>query len=326
MNVYDNDFSDEFNESQGSFEQRAIRNIAPAFANNNISVEYNNNDFNDSEGDSSGQSSDGEIAYKRKLSRSDHSLRQIKRKQEKQRSIPRKRADFLQDFDEAQLKAYERYVLAQFKYKDEASIEKERKSTIESLIPGTKFYFHLFFLDLAKKKRKIEDFTDEEKKLWDKFDESFGTSIQFYEAETAFRVINKIEDELPKDVGSATTDQDIYKIEEVVTYLRRFYLGGTYSTHHSKPEFLDPAFDHSSSQSGDEADENAKARPNSDISRVIGFLKPEDRLARKRQYLKGVTSETSYLSDEIVGGYEEDLDWSLVKHPQLVFSYAQNLI
>jgi len=33
---------------------------------------------------------------------------------------------------------------------------------INSLIPGTKYYYHLYFLNVIKKGKEIHDFTEEE--------------------------------------------------------------------------------------------------------------------------------------------------------------------
>jgi hypothetical protein len=65
------------------------------------------------------------------------------------RAIPDHRID--DSFDKDTIEAYERYVLAQFRFKDTESIEKERKAAIESLIPGSINFCHLYFLDLAKR-------------------------------------------------------------------------------------------------------------------------------------------------------------------------------
>ena len=64
------------------------------------------------------------------------------------------------------LQAYERYVMAQFKFQDKSDIEKERAKAIETLIPGTIHYFHLYFLNLVKTKRTRKEWTKEQKDLW----------------------------------------------------------------------------------------------------------------------------------------------------------------
>ena len=64
------------------------------------------------------------------------------------------------------MEAYERYILAQFKFSDPAKIDEERASAIDSLIPGTKHYYHLYFLNLVKKQKELHDFTEEEAKLY----------------------------------------------------------------------------------------------------------------------------------------------------------------
>ena len=124
--------------------------------------------------------------------------------------------------DQTVLEAYERYVLAQFKHTDEDKIEKERASAIESLIPGTVNYFHLFFLDLVKKKKTIDEFTDEEIKLYNIFEEKYGTTTQFTEIETWVLVVNRIEG-LPR-VNSDTNAEDIGQNIDVIEYLYDNYI------------------------------------------------------------------------------------------------------
>ena len=70
------------------------------------------------------------------------------------------------NLDKSTLEAYERYVLAQFKFTTPDKIEGERKAAIESMIPGTIHFYHLFFLDLVKQKKKLDDFSAEEKELY----------------------------------------------------------------------------------------------------------------------------------------------------------------
>ena len=53
-------------------------------------------------------------------------------------------------------------------------IAKERSAAIESLIPGTVNYYHLFFLDLVKNKKTFNDFSEEEKKMYKTFEEKHG--------------------------------------------------------------------------------------------------------------------------------------------------------
>ena len=77
-----------------------------------------------------------------------------------------------QNFENSQLQAYERYVMAQFK--DPSKAEEERQSAIQSLIPGTLHFYHLYFLDQVKKGKKLKDFSKDDTKLWEKFDEKYG--------------------------------------------------------------------------------------------------------------------------------------------------------
>lgn len=69
-------------------------------------------------------------------------------------------------------------------FKNQNDIQSYKKKAIESLIPGTLYHYHLFFLDLVKTKKDINEFSKEEKELYDKFNKKFGKSTQFYEVET----------------------------------------------------------------------------------------------------------------------------------------------
>ena len=103
------------------------------------------------------------------------------------RTVPRNSMDVtdgsndyrLRGMDEATIEAYERYVLAQFKYSDVGEITKERNAAINSLIPGTINYYHLFFLDLVKNKKTFNDFSEEEKKMYKTFEKKHGKQDKF---------------------------------------------------------------------------------------------------------------------------------------------------
>ena len=53
------------------------------------------------------------------------------------------------------------------------------------MIPGTLYYFHLYFIDLAKTK-EFDDFTEDEKSLYSKFEKKFNNTQEFQEVEIAF--------------------------------------------------------------------------------------------------------------------------------------------
>lgn len=107
--------------------------------------------------------------------------------------------------DKQTLHAYERYVLAQFKFATEDQIRAERQDAILSLIPGTLNYYHLFFLDLVKHKKKISDFSKEETKQYKQFNEQHGQTKQFYEIEMWLLLLNRL-DELPKVNAQSSAD------------------------------------------------------------------------------------------------------------------------
>ena len=53
------------------------------------------------------------------------------------------------------------------------------------MIPGTLYYFHLYFIDLAKTKQ-FDDLTEDEKSLYSKFEKKFNNTREFQEVEIAF--------------------------------------------------------------------------------------------------------------------------------------------
>lgn len=72
------------------------------------------------------------------------------------------------DIDRSTFLAYEKYVLAQFLPQAEA--EKQRTEALESLIPGTVCFYHLYFLDLLKKGVKLEEATADQIQMYQKFE------------------------------------------------------------------------------------------------------------------------------------------------------------
>ena len=95
--------------------------------------------------------------------------------------------------------------MAQFKFKDEAKIRQEKNEAIESLIPGTVYYFHLYFLDLMETKKKVDQFNEEDAKLWKQFQKKHGLTAHFYEVETQFNLLCKLEEEVPSTVSAETS-------------------------------------------------------------------------------------------------------------------------
>ena len=197
-------FSEEFNDVP-MMQQMMNNNYVPMQMMNNVDMPMqmmnyaNDIDFeNDSFEQRNDDNDDEGLSME---SRSDHRgaklLVQEQIIKKKIRSIPLNASRTL---NEQALKGYEKYVLAQFKFSTEAEILAERKAAIESLIPGTKAYFHLYFLDLVKQTRSMDKFTEEDKQLWERFDEKFGTTSEFYDVETQLLVLNRLEDKLPSDI------------------------------------------------------------------------------------------------------------------------------
>lgn len=112
--------------------------------------------------------------------------------------------------------------MAQFKFQDKSDIEQERAKAIETLIPGTIHYFHLYFLNLVKTKRTRKEWTKEQKDLWLQFDERFGTSEEFYEVETWLNVIHPLE-ALP-EASEDLSKQDQKNYMSMIEYIKKYYM------------------------------------------------------------------------------------------------------
>ena len=126
------------------------------------------------------------------------------------------------NLDRPTLEAFERYVMAQFRFGDAKSIQEERQAAIDSLIPGTLNYYHLFFLDLGKTKKKVELFTPDELKLWAGFKEKHGKTSQFMEVEMLFLVLNRLD--LLDGINDKTSNEEIQKNLDLIEYIFNQYV------------------------------------------------------------------------------------------------------
>ena len=75
---------------------------------------------------------------------------EVMKKSVEERRAPPNRFFTSPKLDQSTFEAYERYVMAQFRFTDATEAESERREAIESLIPGTVGYYHLYFLDLHR--------------------------------------------------------------------------------------------------------------------------------------------------------------------------------
>lgn len=174
------------------------------------------------------------------------------------------------------------------------------------MIPGTVYYFHLYFLDLVKKKKTIDEFNDEQIKLYNIFEEKHGQSTQFSEIETWVLVTNRIEG-LPK-VNSETNEQDIEQNIDVIEYL--------YDTYVSKQEisYRKPAILQEDEIEGSSLVEENKAK-----SQTLDLQGKFDRalVAKKmeQKYLDEVTrlaktNKKPEIDNNIIG-FENEINWSI---------------
>ena len=53
-------------------------------------------------------------------------------------------------------------------------IEEERKIAIDSLVPGSLHYYHLYFLDLSKKFNNFSDLDLNQKEQFSRFELTYG--------------------------------------------------------------------------------------------------------------------------------------------------------
>jgi hypothetical protein len=94
----------------------------------------------------------------------------------------------------------------------------EQQKAIESLIPGSLYHYHLYFIHLSKQK-DFDELSAEDKELYAKFEEKFVKTPEFLEVETAFHVIRKLE-KLPKKADDdAMNDEKVKELLEIVDYI-----------------------------------------------------------------------------------------------------------
>ena len=120
--------------------------------------------------------------------------------------------------DKDTLQAYERYVFAQLRATNEEEKAQEMKAAIDSITKGTLYHMHLFFLDLAKRKKNQDMFTEEESVLFEKFKEQHGSTPEFNEIEVIYNLINQAE-ALPNQIDQSTSDDVIDNIISIVEFI-----------------------------------------------------------------------------------------------------------
>ena len=202
-----------------------------------------------------------------------------------------------------------------------ANAEEQRRSAIESLIPGTLHYYHLYFLDQVKRGKKLKDFSKDDKALWEKFDQKFGQTSQFYEVETWLNVLQPL-DEL----------KDFKKCKDMIKYLLDHYLphlknevdrhNRHYWSESNKPEHMRKDA-HESSHS--ESEDTATVSKKTEQFKYEDFFKSrEEILKQKQKWLDSntpSTKENSYIDTAGFRGFENDLNWKKTK-PKYVFEMA----
>ena len=223
----------------------------------------------------------------------------------KKRRIPESKQGV--KLDKQALQAYERYVVAQFRCSSAEEMAAERKQAIESLIPGTLDYYHLYFLDLVKQKKTLEEFSAQEKKMYQTFNSQFGQTAQFYEIEMRILLLNRLE-ELPR-VDQDASKEDIQANLELIEYLQENYLKQT-SGSAAKPDWIDDLRDEASD--GQASGHRAKHTHDfaADFSR-----------AKKTKEIMDSYSKHQRVDNWAVLGFENDVDWDQVL-PEQVYQHA----
>lgn len=210
--------------------------------------------------------------------------------------------------------AYEQYVMAPFRFGSDAEVDEHRRKAIESLIPGTLHYFHLYFLDLAKRGVTEERFDSEQAKMFAKFEKKHGTTPEFAEIDCWFSFIQKVEN------GGSTQDMDL--ATQVAEYLQEALdnvkpISEQVTLH--APEWLHDATE-TSSQSGEENQGKAQKQCTScNLSQGYDRQKRIDQIYEKYVKSKKLT-ELHKLAN-----LENEIDWTKFS-PAAAFEYAQWLI
>mmetsp|Transcript_11941 Transcript_11941/g.18430 ORF Transcript_11941/g.18430 Transcript_11941/m.18430 type:complete len:197 (-) Transcript_11941:6613-7203(-) len=166
-------------------------------------------------------------------------------------------------------------------------------------------YFHLYFLHLVKTKKAMAEWSEEETKLWKKFDEKFGETQQFYEVETQLLVLNKLE-QLPSTVTEDMSDAQVNQIIDVVEHIRAHYLET--DPFHSIPEvprFMTESVNQDSSQSETEDDRSHLGEKKSKLPELI----PYSRSDRLKSLQAEIDQQDEFMSANFQG-FEEELDWT----------------
>ena len=118
----------------------------------------------------------------------------------------------------------------------EQAVRDEQMKAIESLIPGTLFYYHLYFLHLAKQK-DFDKLSKNEASLYDKFKQHYERSMEFLEVETAFHVLRKME-KLPKTIDEKTSSKNIDSYLDLVEYIDKQINNHVYEHQPARPAFM----------------------------------------------------------------------------------------
>lgn len=122
------------------------------------------------------------------------------------------------DMERERANAYERYVMAQFRYpNDKEAMEKERRQAIESLTPGTEQHYHLYLLDLARTKSTLLELSESELLMFDRFKLHHPHSPLFQEVFMNF-TLNRL------DKADASSDDGIKVISEVLQEMEEIIL------------------------------------------------------------------------------------------------------
>jgi hypothetical protein len=202
-------------------------------------------------------------------------------------------------------------------------IEQEQKDAINSLIPGTERYYHLYFLHLAKKKNSISEFTDQEKELYNNFAKKFGDSPLFLEVETRFLVINQVGGLKKIDAKSSVKD-----IDEMLKVYTQFY-----------DSFVGPKFikenrrifeqrEYMKQESVVNNDSDASMQGEDNQKSVTEYL---DETLIKKNYRDEKKAEAQKVLEKTgcskeIHGFESELDWSKSKNLNDAMEWANTLI
>ena len=235
--------------------------------------------------------------------------------------------------DHEVVQAYERYVMAQVWYGDQGldAVRSEQSKAIESLIPGTLYYYHLYFIDMAKQK-VFDQMTTEEASLYEHFKQNYSRTREFLEVETAFHVVHKLQ-KLPKEIDEQTSNEDVVAFLNLVDYIDDQINDQVFEPQLSRPAYMNTqAMQEGNSDQSEDEEAEGKQLECFDAAKYFNkeslIKEAHDKI---KEHCKNIQYTNQYrvnVHDDLTGMQMSkyyrvfnEIDWTLCE-PQYVYGQA----